>query len=147
MNSRLNLPYFGQNITSVHGQFNNCLSSHLPSKKYLETLCSIYDLDLFSLNTGVVHNPDFNLYNHCIQSRYFSRHSFNKVKSKFPRYAGNSCFCLLHNNVRSLKRNLENFQVHLLDELDYDFSLIGVSETKINNLKDMDFDPSMSGYV
>ena len=56
VNSQLNLqsrslfqdlPYFGQNITSVHGQFNNCLSSHLPSKKYLETLCSIYDLDLF----------------------------------------------------------------------------------------------------
>ena len=101
--------------------------AHLPSKKYLETLCGIYDLDLFSLNTGVAHNPDFNLYNHRIQSRYFSPHSFNKFKSKFPRYTGNSCFSLLHNNVRSLKRNLENFQVHLLDELDYDFSLIGVS--------------------
>ena len=23
------LPYFGKNITSAHGQFNNCLSSHL----------------------------------------------------------------------------------------------------------------------
>ena len=40
MNSRLNsqrrslfheLPYFGQNITLAHGQFNNCLSCHLPS--------------------------------------------------------------------------------------------------------------------
>ena len=85
--------------------------------------------------------------NHRIQSRYFSPHSFNKFKSKLPRYAGNSCFSLLHKNVRSLKRNLENFQVHLLDELDYDFSLIGVSETKINSLKDVDFDPSISGYV
>ena len=54
---------------------------------------------------------------------------------------------MLHNNVRSLKRNLENFQVHLLDELDYNFSLIGVSETKINNLNDVDFDPSIPGYV
>ena len=139
MNSRLNsqrlslfheLPYFGQNITLAHGQFNNCLSCHLPSKKCLETLCSIYDPDLFSLNTGEAHNPDFNLYNHRIQSRYFSPCSFNKFKSKFSRYAGNSCFSLLHNNVRSLKRNLENFQVHLLDELDYDFGLIGVSEKK-----------------
>ena len=156
MNSRLNsqrrslfheLPYFGQNIILAHGQFNNCLSSHLPSKKYLETLCSIYDLDLFSLNMGEAHNPDFNLQNHRIQSRYFSPHSFNKFKSKLPRYAGNSCFSLLHNNVRSLKRNLENFQVHLLDELDYEFSLIGVSETKINSSKDVDFDPCMPGYV
>ena len=54
---------------------------------------------------------------------------------------------MLHNNVRSLKRNLENVQVHLLDELDYNFSLIGVSETKINNLKDVDFDPHIPGYV
>ena len=54
---------------------------------------------------------------------------------------------MLHNNVRSLQRNLENFQVHLLDELDYDFSLIGVSETKINSLRDFDFDPSILGYA
>ena len=156
MNTRLNLqrrsffhelPYFGQNIILDHGQFNNCLSSHLPSKKYLETLCSIYDLDLFSLNTGEAQNPDFNLNNHRIQSRYFSPHSFNFFKNKLHRYADNSCFSLLHNNVRSLKRNLENFQVHLLDELDCNFSLIGVSETKINNLKDVDFDPNIPGYV
>ena len=155
MNSRLNLqrrslfhelPYFGQNIILYHGQFNNCLSCYLPSKKYLETLCSIYDLDVFSLNTGEAQNPDFNLNNHRIQSRYCSPHSFNIFKNKFCRYAGNSCFSLLHNNVRSLKRNLENFQVHLLDELNYDFSLIGVSETKINNIKDVDFDPSVPGY-
>ena len=31
--------------------------------------------------------------------------------------------------------------------MDYNFSLIGVSETKINNLKDVDFDPSIPGYV
>ena len=55
------LPYFGQNIILDHGQFNNSLSSHLPSKKYLETLCSIYDLDLSSLNMGEAQNPDFNL--------------------------------------------------------------------------------------
>ena len=117
------------------------------SRKYLETLCSIYDLDLFSLNAGEAHNPDFNLYNNRIQSRYFSPHSFNKFKSKLLRYAGNSCFSLFHNNLRSLKRNLENFQVHQLDELDYDFSLIGVSETKTNSSKDVDFDPSIPGYV
>ena len=139
MNSRLNvqrrslfyeLPYFGRNIILDHGQFNNCLSSHLPSKKYLESLCSIHDLDLFTLNMGEAQNPDFNLNNHRIQSSYISPHSFNVFKSKLRRYGGNASFSLLHNNVRSLKRNLENFQVHVLDELDYDLSLIGVSETK-----------------
>lgn len=114
MNCRLNsqrrslfyeLPYFGQNIILAHGQFNNCLSCHLPSKKYLETL-SIYGLDLFSLNAGEAHNPDFNLYNHRIQSR--SPHSLNMYKGKFPRYAGNSCFSLPHNNV--LSKTLKTFR-------------------------------------
>lgn len=141
------LPYFGQNVILVHGQFNNCLSSHLPSKKYLEMLCSMYDLDSFSLNVGEAHNPDFNLYNHRIQSRYFSPHSFNKFKSKLLRYAGNSCFSLFHNNVRSLKQNLGNFQVHLLDQLDDHFSPTRVSGTKINSSKNADFDPSIPGYV
>ena len=31
----------------------------------------------------------------------------------------------------SLRRNLENLQVHLLDELDYRFSVIGRTETKL----------------
>jgi len=132
LNSRLNLqrrslfydiPYFGRNIILDHGQINNCLSCHLLCKKYLESLYSIYDLDLFSLDTGEAQNPDFNPNNHRIQSSYFSSHSFNIFKSTFCRYGGNRSFSLLHNNVRSFKRNLENFQLHLLDELDYDFSL------------------------
>ena len=47
----------------------------------------------------------------------------------------------------SIKRNLENFQVHLLDELNFEFSIIGVSETKIISGKEMDFNPSIPGYV
>ena len=41
-----------------------------------------------------------------------------------------STFSFLHNIVRSLKRNLDDFQVHLLDELQYRFNVIGVTETK-----------------
>ena len=58
-----------------------------------------------------------------------------------------SSFSLLCNNIRSLKRNLENFQVHLLDELNFEFSIIGVSETKTISGKEMDFNPSIPGYV
>ena len=46
-----------------------------------------------------------------------------------------------------IKQNLENFQVHLLDELNFEFSFIGVSETKIISGKEMDFNPSIPGYV
>ena len=42
--------------------------------------------------------------------------SFNKFKTEPPRRASDSSFSVLHNNVRSLRRNLENFQVHLLDD-------------------------------
>ena len=47
-------------------------------------LCSIYDLDLFSLNMGEAHNPDFNLHNHHIQSHCFSRHSSINSEVNFP---------------------------------------------------------------
>ena len=73
--------------------------------------------------------------------------SFYKFKSELPSRVSDSSFSLLHNNIRSLKRNLENFQVHLLDELNFEFSIIGVSETKTISGKEMDFNPSIPGYV
>ena len=48
---------------------------------------------------------------------------------------------------RALGRNLENFQEHLLDELNFDFSIIGVSETKIISGKNLDFNPNIPGYI
>ena len=72
--------------------------------------------------------------------------SFNKCKSKHAKYVGFS-FSLLHNNFKSLKLNLENFQNRLLDDLDYEIGLIEVSETKLNRSKDVDFDPGISGYA
>ena len=45
-------------------------------------------------------------------------------------YATSSTFSFLQNIVRSLKRNLDDFQVHFLDELQYRFNVIGVTETK-----------------
>ena len=49
--------------------------------------------------------------------------------------------------MRSLERNLENFQVHLLDELNFEFSIIGVAETKIVSGKETDLNPRKPGYV
>ena len=62
------------------------------------------------------------------------------------RNENNASFSLLHNNVRSLRCNLENFQVHLLDELDYPFSVIGISETKITTSTGLDFNPHIPNY-
>ena len=119
----------------------------MPAQKYLEKLSSIYDLNLFRLNALEDPNPGDSLYNHRIHSRYYSPYSFYKFKSELPSRVSDSSFSLLHNNIRSLKRNLENFQVHLLDELNFEFSIIGVSETKTISGKEMDFNPSIPGYV
>ena len=49
--------------------------------------------------------------------------------------------------MRSLRRNLENFQSHLLEELQLHFSVIGITETKITNSNlPLDFDPSIPNY-
>ena len=48
-------------IIQAHGQFNNSLNSDLSIEKYLDKLCSLYDLNLFSLNTQNNLNLDSNL--------------------------------------------------------------------------------------
>ena len=63
------LPYYGvSDLINCHGQFNNTLSYDLPTKKYLEKLSSLNDLDLFTLNVRENINPDLNLINRHIHS-------------------------------------------------------------------------------
>ena len=47
------LPYFNckGNLADFHGRFNNLLQSNIRSKRYLDKLTSLYELDLFKLNT------------------------------------------------------------------------------------------------
>ena len=40
-------------------------------------------------------------------------------------------FSLLHTNIRSLRKNLQNLEIHLLNEVEIEFDLTGVSETII----------------
>ena len=142
------LPYYGvSDLISCHGQFNNTLSYDLPTKKYLEKLSSLNDLDLFTLNVRENINPDLNLINQHIHSNYYSPHSFNVLRNRLSSSSDDDFkFSLLHNNVRSLRRNLEDLQVHLLDELGHCFSIIGVSETKTTKTSLLDFNPSIAGY-
>ena len=49
--------------------------------------------------------------------------------------------------MRSLRRNLNNFQSHLLEELQLQLSVIGITETKIRNSNlPLDFDSSIPNY-
>lgn len=71
-------------IIAAHGQFNNLLENDiekLPTKRYLEKLHSLYDLDIFSLNTSQNSNinPDFQ-YNNQICANYYLPSCFNDLK-------------------------------------------------------------------
>ena len=134
------LPYYGIEFIEHHGQFNNSLNNNLTTKKQLQCLKSLHDLDVFSLNINTFVNPDHNLNYKPIQCNY-SPYGFSQQKSFF---SSGSSFSLLHNNVRSLRRNLDNFQTHLLEELQLHFSVIGVTGTKITNSNlPLDFNPSI----
>jgi len=55
-------------------------------------------------------------------------------------------FQFFSSNVASINRNLENVLI-LLDELDFHFNVIGITETKITNSNENNFHPSIPGYV
>ena len=71
---------FRGNLVLAHGQFNNSLKSELSTKRDLDKLHSLYDLDLFNLNTAFDTNQTDNdaLMSQCIRSRYFSPHSLEQ---------------------------------------------------------------------
>ena len=71
------LPYFSfrGSLALYHGQFNNSISVDWRPRRNLDKLNSLYDLDIFSLNSNLdaYLNTEYNLPNQRIQSRYFSR--------------------------------------------------------------------------
>ena len=88
-----------------------------------------------SFNANI--DPDFNFLEPRLQSRYFSPHSFAEtIKSKINQNHRNFISILHSNisnnsNIRSLKRNLEQFHQHVLSELKASFSVIGLTEIRI----------------
>ena len=95
-----------------------------------------------------MHSTQFNYHYLCtyIRSRCYSPYSFEVRKNNLTKYDTNHSFTIFHNNIRSLNRNLENLQSHLLEELDFHFDVIGVTETKITNSNLEGFIPSIPGY-
>ena len=141
------LPYNGQNIRQCHGSFNNLMPiENLPSKKYLDRLPSLNDIDLFSLNADKVNNSDLEYSSIRPVRCKYSLHSFSLLTNKLNKQKFRSQLTLFHNNVCSLKSNLENLQTHLLNELNFHFNIIGVTETRITNSNSIDFNPNITGY-
>ena len=105
------------------------MESHFRQKSiFVDKLHSLYDLDLFNLNSGL--NYD-NSHIHNIISNYCSPHSFLKAKNHLLK--SDNYFSVLYNNIRSLKKNLDNFESYLLDETDYQFDIIGIRKQCSSN--------------
>ena len=75
-----------------------------------------------------------------------SPRSLKMFKEKLPENTVKSSFPIFHNNIVSINCNLENVEL-LLDELDFHFDIIGISETKITNSNESKAHPSIPGYV
>ena len=106
----------------------------------------MHHLGIFNLNTDSDATADINSNYGISQYQYYSPHKFTSLKSQINSNIDAS-FSLLHDNVRiSLRRKLENFQTHLLQQLDYNFSVIGISKTKIRDDKFSDFNPDIANY-
>ena len=131
------LPYFTfrGSLALFHGQFNNWVSTTSQCRRHLDKLSSLFDLDLFTNLDGQLNNNN----NDHKQCRYLSLRSFKL----FNRKLSNS---EVHNNVVSINENLQNLTL-LLDELDLQFNLIGVTETKITNSKENGSFSCIPGYV
>ena len=97
------LPFYDYkgSLVMFCGKFNNSLvDKHQPTKNELENLPSLYDVNLFDINTINTKldsdlSPFKNLLNNQTQSRYFSPYGFCQTKCKWL----NNCFSIFHNNV------------------------------------------------
>lgn len=101
----------------------------------MDKLSSIYDLDLFTLNTNI----DIYI--------YISPHSFREMKTKQLEDEIKKSFSVFYSNVVRLNRHFENLQTHLLHELEFLFNVIGATETKIINFNFYTCNANIPGYV
>ena len=77
-------------------------------------------------------DPDFNFYNAMSQNRccnYYLESSFNNMINKTKE---KNIFSLCHLNIRSMKKNIAQFE-SFLDLLDHDFTVVGLTETWLND--------------
>ena len=113
-------------------------------RNQLDKFKTLFDLDLFNLNVPTDQQVKVSSSAHRqLRCNYFSPLNFLRQKHRLAQ--PENLFSIFHNNIRSLSKNLENLQNHLLNELDTHFSIIGVSETRIVKDKPLLFNPNLPG--
>ena len=141
------LPYYDcKNIVAAHPLYNSNLPISCQTRNQLDKFKNLFDLDLFNLNVPTDNHTNLNAnFNSSFRCRYFTPHNFSLKANALPHY-NNSYFSVLHNNIRSLSKNLDDFQSQLLHELNTNFSIIGVTETRIVRTEPLNFNPKIPGY-
>ena len=76
---------------------------------------------------------------------YYTIHDFHSNSDIVECSTNHKAFSALHCNIRSLSANFDNFN-HMLSELNYSFSLIGLTETKLRVNIEMLINAKMPGY-
>ncbi len=131
-----NLPF---NHIEEEDEFRSALSDNIIRNLSLddlnENLFNPLDLNIECNDPLLEHDPDIHFYNE-VQSNstcsYHSEDSFVKMCKNAEIISDN--FSMIHCNIRSLPKNLDSF-AHLLNNLELQFSLIGLSETWLNDTK------------
>ena len=78
-----------------------------------------------------------------IRYKYNSSSIFAQLISRNRSFE--SCLSLFHTNIRNFKKTLDNYQTHILYELNFHFNLLAVTETKIN-YDNLDFNSNITYY-
>ena len=89
------------------------------------------------------------LLNHQIRTFYYSSNtsnSFEQLQNSLFEENVKSSLSIFHDNVRSLKRDIKNLKVQLLDQLDFHFDIIDITETKITNSSELNLEIQIPGY-
>ena len=128
-----NKTLLAQVLTSPHPQFNSLIDDNRPSRKLLDSLSSLYDLSVFQLDSlDKDIDPDKNLtstkyaQNIIPHTALRSLLTANSCNQKSPFY--------IQIQVASKKIFVE-FQHHVLSEMNFRFTIIGVTETRICDRK------------
>ena len=107
----MELPYYNwKDLKNAHPQYNALLDTNLASRKSSK-----------------------------IRLSYYSPHSFSVKFENTRNRDVVSDFSILHTNIRSLRKNIEHFQCHVLSEVKHNFTVLGVTETRLCVGKSIEF--------
>jgi hypothetical protein len=128
------------NYIDENNDFQNTIKSFFNDQDHIYQILHDQELffDPFQINENDHHypiddiDPDVNFFNdavirnNLIQCDYYLENKLNSKINESINY-----FSVLHHNIRSAQKNLESLQ-HLLHSINIDFSIIGLTETWLN---------------